>query len=241
MDNTMDNAGKEVGRFMASLDANFRALRRHPFTRGMQLDETTEKEFLGLLKRVEPVTESERTIAAVFQWLASQNRAAFIKFMFEARFASASLVVDGRLIEKALGVENQFSLNMTSDGHRVGNPRPPPRARKNEPRKGDSRKGGPRKSDAAAKSGSRKDEPRKSDAAAKNEPRKSEPRKGDAAAKSPPVLSDADCLSLLRELDGDDNETSVINADDSPAPAVVDYPAPDWAPVITDWADEESD
>jgi hypothetical protein len=114
-----------VAGIMASLDANYMALKRHPYTRGTRTDDAAASEVADLLNRSVPVTDAEKIVAATFRWIAHKHRGAFIKLMFEGRFACVCQYVDGRLIETGLNSEGTFSVNATSDGFRIGEPRPP--------------------------------------------------------------------------------------------------------------------
>ena len=118
---------KVVAGIMASLNANYMALKRHPFTRGTRTDDDAASEVADLLNRSVPVTDSEKIVAATFRWIAHKHRGAFIKLMFEGHFACVCQYVDERLIETGLNSEGTFSVNATSDSFRVGEPRLPRR------------------------------------------------------------------------------------------------------------------
>ncbi|GFR91509.1 hypothetical protein ElyMa_002594300, partial [Elysia marginata] len=112
-----------VSDIMTTLDANYMALKRHPYTRGARFDEEAAFQVADLLNRSVPVTESEKIVAATFRWIAQKNRGAFIRLMFQGRFACAGQYVDGRMIEISLDSEKLFSVDATSEGFCVGEPR----------------------------------------------------------------------------------------------------------------------
>ncbi len=129
---------------MASLEATSEQLRGHPAARG-SLDDAAG--FEAIIRRSLPATDDERLVQAVFRWLATRNREAFIQYMFSAQLPSG-LIIDARIAELSLRMKN--SLTPGPNGYRVGPPRQSagqrPRSegrqprRANEPRRGRNRR-----------------------------------------------------------------------------------------------------
>lgn len=128
----MEDSERSVSECMESLNALYMALVRHPFVVAAKtgreepaaVRESHEHSFLQLLASSQnSATDSQKVVAATFRWLASHDRRAFIKSMFQGHYACASLYTDTRLIETALGVEAYFSINRTADGFAIGEPR----------------------------------------------------------------------------------------------------------------------
>lgn len=128
----MEDSERSVSECMESLNALYMALVRHPFVVAAKtgreepaaVRESHEHSFLQLLSSSQnSATESQKVVAATFRWLASHDRRAFIKSMFQGHYACASLYTDTRLIETALGVETYFSIIRTADGFAIGEPR----------------------------------------------------------------------------------------------------------------------
>jgi hypothetical protein len=231
---------------MATLDANYMSLVRHPYTRGARADEAAAGQVSELLNRSIPITENEKIVAATFRWIASRQRGAFIKLMFEGHFACASLVVDDGMVAIGLNSEKTFSVTSTAEGFRIGDPRP---ARSEKDGSGNRKKGGGgrgRRDDSRADGGrGRRDDSsrgRRDDSSRgrrdasnadgrgcrdENRKRRDDQRPAPAAHRAP-VLDEAACRDLLDELDRE----AVGGSPAAPAPAIV-APAPTVAdPVL---------
>ena len=174
---------------MVSMDNQYVNLARHKFVQcskqGVELDSQTrihyEQEFMDLLARTTPVTETEKTIAATFRWIASRNRSSFIAEMFAGRYACASLLVDDSMAKIGLDIKGVSSISLNTNGRRGGDFRPLL----------EQRESGSRRRDRKNRNHGRL--PSKADS---NPGRMS----GDKRRRSAPVLNDATYRSILDDL-----------------------------------------
>ena len=114
LDPAMSTYDDDVMTFMAVLNSRFSKLYHSPFIRsarrGVQISSQRHKEeAMTLLTSLDPVTETEKIIAATFRWIAAQHRSSFIDAMVSGKFMCAStLLRDHNMIEMGLGVKNSI-------------------------------------------------------------------------------------------------------------------------------------